>query len=267
METTKYLEEEEYNQYKASAEFYDLDFTGTSYNDIEFYLGLLKPYYNEILELCCGTGRISIPFAQNGISVSALDFSKEMLSIFKTKLTDLGKEVSNRITLIESDMATFTLNKKFKCILIPFHSFQSLTDAFQISQTLKNIERHMANDGIFILNIFQPLVDMKTIEGAREMKIITDSKGESIYKKECINTFVDTTNQILYYDLKYHLFSQGDTIVTEHLRAKYYYLNQITELLEKHNLIIDKAYNGFNENGVNKIESSELTLLCRRKLN
>lgn len=266
METPKYLKEKKYNQYKTSAEFYDLDFKGISYDDIEFYLGLVKPHYNEILELCCGTGRISIPFAKNGISVSALDFSKEMLSIFKTKLTHLDKEVSNRITLIESDMATFILNREFKCILIPFHSFQSLTDTFQISQTLEKINRHLANDGLFILNIFKPLVDMKAIEGVCETKTITDSKGQGIYKKECVNTFVDISNQVLYYDLNYYLFTQSDTIVTEHLKAKYYYLHQIIELLEKHNFSIDKVYHGFNQNEAVNIESSELTLLCKRRL-
>lgn len=265
METTNHLEEKEYNQYKTSAEFYDLDFTATAYDDIEFYLGLVKPYYNEVLELCCGTGRISIPFAQNGISVSALDLSKEMLSIFQIKLADLDREISNRITLIESDMATFTLNRKFKCIIIPFHSFQSLTDTFHISQTLQNIGRHLTSDGLFILNIFKPLVDMKTIEGVCETKTITNSKGEGIYKKECINTFVDTSNQILYYDLNYYPFTQSKPIITEHLRAKYYHLHQITELLDKYNFSIDKVYHGFTENVADKIESSELTFVCKKK--
>jgi len=264
MTPTEELEQKEFNQYKSSAAFYDLDFTGTSYEDVEFYLGLVKPFYTEVLELCSGTGRISIPLAQNNIKVSALDISKEMLSIFNDKLKYLSKEISDRITLIESDMVNFSLNRKFNCILIPFHSFQSLTDTLQISQALQTISRHLTDDGIFILNIFKPLDNMKIIEGVCETKVVANDKGEPLYEKKCCNTFVDTINQILFYELQYYP-SDKDDCITEHLKAKYYSADQIIELLHRHNFNIETLYHGFNKNISDKSDSTELTIVCKKK--
>src|SRR6185436_4507688 len=183
--------EKEFNQYKSSADFYDLDFTKAQFDDVEFYLDLVKQYSNEVLELCCGTGRITIPFAKNNISVTAIDISKEMLSIFSNKLKQAEEEVSSRISLVESDMTNFSLNKTFNCILIPFHSFQALTETSQISQALKTIFQHLTNEGVFILNLFRPHDNMKEIEGVCESKTVTNFKGEILYRKNCINTFVD----------------------------------------------------------------------------
>src|SRR5258706_1275702 len=165
--------EKEFNPYENSADFYDLDFTGPQYEDVQFYLDLVKQHCNEVLELCCGTGRITIPIAKNNISVTAIDVSKKMLSIFRNKLKQEQSEVSSRINLIESDMVNFSLSKKFNCILIPFHSFQALTDTSQISQALKTIFQHLTDEGVFILNLFRPLDDMKGLEGVCESKTVT----------------------------------------------------------------------------------------------
>lgn len=257
-----------FNQYKSTAEFYDLDFAGSSYNDIEFYLSLVKPRCNELLELCCGTGRITIPFAQNRINVFALDFSKEMLSIFKSKLKLLDSEISERITLIKADMSNFKLNKEFKCILIPFHSFQSLTDPLKISQTLETVYRHLTDEGVFILNVFKPRPNMKTLEGLSETRIVTNSQGEALYQKNCINTLVDTTNQVLYYDIIYYLYKKEEKAecIAENLKAKYYYIPQLTKLLEKHNFYIENLHHGFDKNLPGALDSSELTLVCKKQL-
>jgi len=269
METKDQLNENEFNQYKNSAAFYDLDFTGMSYEDVNFYLGLIKSYSHEVLELCCGTGRISIPLAENNITVSALDISKEMLAIFRLKLIQVDENVANRITLIESNMVNFSLNKKFKCILIPFHSFQSLIDTTDISQTLKTVFHHLTDDGICILNLFKPLHDMKIIEGVFETKVVRNSKGEIIYEKKCINTFIDTSNQVLYYDLEYYpaKLSCISECVIEHLSAKYYYTGQIIDLMEKHNFNVENIYYGFKEIVSNEDDSVELTLMCRKRPN
>lgn len=258
--------EKEFNHYKSSADFYDLDFTKTHYDDVEFYLDLVKQHGNEVLELCCGTGRITIPIAKNNISITAIDISKEMLSIFRQKLKQEQEEVSSRISIIESDMTNFSLDKKFNCILIPFHSFQALTDTSQISQALKTIFHHLTDEGVFILNLFRPLDNMKEIEGVCESKIVTNDKGEILYKKNCINTFVDVLQQIIYYELQYFPVNNGieGKPITENLKAKYYQVDQIKDILQQHNFKIETEYYGFKNNSLEKTNSSELTLICKK---
>ncbi len=56
-----------------------------------FFINLAQPFINEpILELACGTGRLTIPFAKQGFKVTALDICKPMLEHAKVKSKNLG---------------------------------------------------------------------------------------------------------------------------------------------------------------------------------
>ena len=107
------------------ARFYDWTYEG-HVEDIPFYIHLAKTYGSPILELACGTGRITIPIAKKGVTITGMDISPEMLQIAKTKLEKEPKDVQNRIQLLQKDMSNFKLNEKFNMIFIPLASFFSL---------------------------------------------------------------------------------------------------------------------------------------------
>ena len=46
---------------------------------VPFYVNQAKKFEGPVLELACGTGRITIPIAQEGISIVGLDISTKML--------------------------------------------------------------------------------------------------------------------------------------------------------------------------------------------
>jgi len=74
-------------------DFNDLYWDGQHYdlqnrdyvNDIPFYLRKARQYSEPILELACGTGRITIPIAEQGIDITGLDISEPMISYAKKK--------------------------------------------------------------------------------------------------------------------------------------------------------------------------------------
>ena len=53
--------------------------------DIKFYIELCKGKKN-ILELMCGTGRVSLHLINEGNNLTCVDYSQKMLDIFKSKL-------------------------------------------------------------------------------------------------------------------------------------------------------------------------------------
>ncbi len=53
--------------------------------DITFYIAQAQKAGGSILELACGTGRITIPLARQGFDVTGLDISEGMLKIAKEK--------------------------------------------------------------------------------------------------------------------------------------------------------------------------------------
>src|SRR6266404_6422462 len=92
-------------------EEYDLEHLGDD-EDIQFYVGLarsLKP--KSVLELACGTGRITIPLAEegarSGFSVAGLDTEPAMLKQAGQKVKRLPNAVRRRIQLVKGDMRTW----------------------------------------------------------------------------------------------------------------------------------------------------------------
>ena len=68
---------------------------------------------NEVLDLCCGQGRISIPMALNGIKVTGLDYSNELLSIARSKASESGVEINT----VEADMRDIPFDSKFDAVI------------------------------------------------------------------------------------------------------------------------------------------------------
>ena len=73
-----------------NGEFYDLFENNSTTRarqekDILFWLNIAKQYGDSILELGCGTGRITIPLIEAGFNVTGLDISESMLSLAKIK--------------------------------------------------------------------------------------------------------------------------------------------------------------------------------------
>ncbi|MFH2105838.1 MAG: class I SAM-dependent methyltransferase [Candidatus Micrarchaeota archaeon] len=136
--------------YDHFAEVYDVSLKGAP-GDLNFYLKHARKAKN-VLELCCGTGRILIPIAKSGVSIVGLDNSGKMLS----KLNEKARKEGLKSKTILGDMRNFRINKKFDLIIIPYNSFLHVEKQDEQIQTLRNIRGHLAPGGRLILNIFYP---------------------------------------------------------------------------------------------------------------
>jgi len=137
------------------ADYYDLTQRGVA-GDVEFYLDQAKQAGGKVLDLACGTGRISIPLAQAGVDVTGLDLSQEMLERARRKAADLG--VADSLCLLQGDMRSFDLGQTFSLIMIPFRSFLHLLHIHEQMKALACIRKHLAPGGKFVLNVFVPKI-------------------------------------------------------------------------------------------------------------
>ena len=55
------------------------------YDDVSFYREYAGKQNGEILELGCGTGRITLPLIETGLKVTAIDSSINMINRIKAK--------------------------------------------------------------------------------------------------------------------------------------------------------------------------------------
>ena len=107
-------------------------------DDIPFYIHQVNKYGDPMLELACGTGRVTIPLAESGINITGVDISESMLSHAQAKTKE--KEVD--IEWIKADCRNFHLNKKFNLIVFPFntiailHDLKSIDSCFHVYETI-----------------------------------------------------------------------------------------------------------------------------------
>ena len=133
--------------YKEMAEYYDLIYGDE--HDADFYLLEARNARGPVLEVACGTGRILLKLLKEGIDISGLDLSKEMLDVLKSK----AEKLNLKPEVYHANMVDFKLNKKFNLIIVPYRSFLHLTAA-EKEQALKNFYEHLNHGGRLIIHTY-----------------------------------------------------------------------------------------------------------------
>lgn len=133
------------------AESYDLTQAWTG--DLDYYRQWAERQGGPVLELACGTGRISLPLARDGVSVVGLDRSLDMLGVFKEKLAREPEPVQSRVELIHGDMTDFSLGRKFPLIIVPLYSFTHLTESRARENFFARAWRHLQPGGVLVMEL------------------------------------------------------------------------------------------------------------------
>ncbi len=144
--------------YSKVADLYDL-YARTDV-DVGFFLQEAKGC-RSVLELTCGTGRLSLPLLQAGVPLSCLDNSPEMLDVLRHKLKAAGLAAS----IYEMDATCFSLAQRFDLIIIPFNSFAEFTDPQEQKAALATIRSHLTDGGRLICTLHNPEVRLKSADG------------------------------------------------------------------------------------------------------
>ena len=110
--------------YKGIGEFYDLF---ANNDDLPFYLQYAQECGSPILDVAAGTCRVSIPLAEAGFDVVALEKSISMINEANRKLKSINRDIASRITIVQADMDDFKLQKDFSLVIIPFSFGHALT--------------------------------------------------------------------------------------------------------------------------------------------
>lgn len=128
------------------------DGLNTFLNDLPFYRKWMpKNPDAKILELCCGSGRLTIPLAEE-FNICGVDNSKSMLATAKLK----ASKANLKIDFIEADIRTLDLPKRYDLIFIPFNSIHHLYQNNDLFETLNVVKKHLKNDGLFLLDCYNP---------------------------------------------------------------------------------------------------------------
>lgn len=143
-----------------AALFYDI--WSDPYDDVSFYRDRLVSSGADVLELGCGTGRVLLPMIDACRYIHGIDLSPGMLAICQRKLDDRAIPV-DRARIEIGDITALDLGRTFDLITAPFRVMQNLETDQQVTGLLDTIRRHLAPDGVAILNTFKPRGDPQTL--------------------------------------------------------------------------------------------------------
>jgi SAM-dependent methyltransferase len=202
--------------YSTVAHLYD-SYVNTDF-DHSFFLKEARKANGKVLELACGTGRLSIPLLQAGIDLTCVDYSEEMLEVFRKKLE------TNHLTcrIVNQDMADLSLPDRFDLIFIPFHSFSEILDESKHAQTLTKIREHLTDTGRFVCTLHNPTVRTQSMDGkVKELGRFPTEGGHTLIVSTCFK--FDDHSQIVrgsqFYDV---CDSQGAVVEKRQLSVSFY---------------------------------------------
>lgn len=136
--------------YDIIAPFYDHDMgQSMPFDDLAGYLNLLPSAPADLLEIGCGTGRLTLALARCGFSVTAIDRSVPMLEQLQNKLLP-----EDNIDARVMDARNIRLCGPFDTILFAYSGFQYLLHDSDINLFCDAVQRVLAPSGTLILDIF-----------------------------------------------------------------------------------------------------------------
>jgi ubiquinone/menaquinone biosynthesis C-methylase UbiE len=119
--------------------------------EINFYREMaagVKANGETVLEIACGTGRVAIRLAQDGVNVVGLDLSPKMLKVARQKSVGL-----ENMRWVQADMRSFELGEAFGLVIIPGHAFQNLNTPQDQVACLECIKRHLSPGGTLVIHL------------------------------------------------------------------------------------------------------------------
>jgi SAM-dependent methyltransferase len=134
-------------------------------------LKLVRPRGKEVLDLCCGPGRWSIPLAKRGFRVTGVDRTKPFLNQARAD----ARKAQARIEWVRQDMRDFVRPEAFDVALSMFTSFGYFDDKGEDLLVLKNLFTSLRPGGSLLMEmagkeilarIFQPTTSTQLPDGS-----------------------------------------------------------------------------------------------------
>ena len=177
------------SNYKVGDLIYDAniyDGMNTHIDDLQFYKRWMPQNKDaRILELCCGTGRLTIPIAEDGYNISGVDYTFSMLEQAKAKASEAGL----KIEFIEADIRTLDLQNKYDLIFIPFNSIHHLYLNEDLFKAFNTVKKHLKTGGRFLLDCFNPNIQY-IVESEKVQAVIaeyTTNDGRKVLIKQSMH--------------------------------------------------------------------------------
>ena len=211
--------------------------------DIPFYVEMARKYGGPVLELACGTGRITLPIAEGGISITGLDISEGMLTEARRKADDRGLKVD----FVRADCRDFALGTQFGLVLLAFNSIAHLHSLSSIGDCLRCVRDHLKPGGRFIVDIFNPRLEILLRDAAERYPVSEyadpDGRGKVVITENNVYDRASQVNRIKWY---YRIGDSGEGTVNQ-LNMRIFFPQELDAVLHYNGFEIETKYGDFDK--------------------
>jgi len=252
---------DDYVSFYSDAQRYDLVMGAYASGDVlNFYRQQVARYGEPVLELACGSGRLTIPLANEGVNITGIDISEQMLNLAKLKASKSGVS----IRFIQGDIRSFDLGEKFKFIFIPAQSLSHLHTRAEIEDCFSCVVRHLAVEGRLLIELFNSSVRLLARETDRRYTVdqYEDPKGGlQVFVTEQVR--YDAASQINYIQWFFRdERSNEETVLSFEMRQ--FFPQEIDALLWYNGFLIEHKYGTYDE-GEFSSDAPKQLIICRPK--
>ena len=243
--------------YTGFAQVYDLFMDNVPYDEWSKYLvSLLKEYGiadGLVLDLGCGTGKMTRLLQKAGYDMIGIDNAEEMLQIAM-------EQESEGILYLCQDMREFELYGTVAAVVSICDSINYILEEADLLEVFRLVNNYLDPGGLFIF-------DLNTLYKYRELlgeNTICENREEGSFIWE---NYYDEEEQINEYDLTLFI-REGEELFRKYQEMHYqrgYELETIKTLLEEAGLEFVTAYDAFTKE--NPREDSERIYVIAREVN
>ena len=158
------------------APFYDWENARTlGRRDVPFWTRIAKGAHGRVLELGCGTGRVSLPLVRAGVPLVGIDRSAAMLSRAAGRAARLRPRGQRRrrprLGLVRGDIRSLPFHHaSFGMVLAPYGILQSLLRDRDLAATLTAVSSVLRPGGVFGLELGPDVPQWKEYTGRVQMR-------------------------------------------------------------------------------------------------
>ena len=247
----------DHNNLEEFADPHNYDIEDNSDTGIVFYTTLAQETGGPVLEIACGTGRVSIPMARLGFAVTGLDIVPGMLALARRKSADLPTR------WVEGDARAFDLGEQFRLIFLTGNAFQAFLTRADQEALLERVRAHLHDEGLFAFETRNPRwANLETRDQEEDWQTYTDSSGRDVRVSK--TQAYDHVAQILHWTT-YRRWRTGDQEQTKITRiaVRYTFPQELAALLYFCGFTIIRQYGDWNLEPLTAASTS-IIVVCRR---
>lgn len=223
--------------YTIFADIYDEFMDNIPYNEWgEYLVSLLAEHGIKeglIVDLACGTGRITRELAECGYDMIGIDISADMLTIARSYCYEYDNDLDADILYLLQDMREFKIIGKAHAIVSICDSMNYMSSVHDLIQVFKGVKESLEADGVFIF-------DMKTHHFFRDVignSTQTDVREDAVLIWE--NEYDDNSRDNTYYLTMFLQVEDNDGVYERY-----------EEEHIQHAFTLDEVYEALNAAGI-----------------